>query len=518
MSAAVLRVVEHRRSGFALAGFLGFVVATGQAPLGWAWLSLGALATAIAFLTLPRRWQVAAWRGWAIGTAYFAGTLFWIVEPFMVDIGRHGWMAPFALFFLAGGLALFWALAFGLAARLGRNQRWRALWLVVTWSAVEILRSFIFTGFPWALIGHIWIDNPQMQVASIVGAHGLTVMTLAAAVFPAVMGAQKAAIGGVASVAIGLLAGGYGTLRVPAGPAAIAEPPIAIRLIQPNAAQHEKWLPEMIPVFYQRQLDLTSVAPDAGMPRPDVVIWPETAIPWLLEHSMAAFAEMAEAGQGAQILVGVQSRGPEGEWFNSLALIDAAGMLAASYDKHHLVPFGEYMPMMRIFARLGIFGLAANSTGGYTPGPGPFLIDLGAAGQVLPLICYEAIFPNDIARAPGRADWLVQVTNDAWFGELAGPWQHLALAQLRAVEQGVPMMRAANTGISAAIDPYGRVTAQLPLGQSGKIDAMLPAALTSTPYSKFGDNSVFATLAMLTLVFAWLGRRNKPIDRAPTGA
>ena len=169
MSEAVTRLVERRRSGFALSVALGGLLASGQAPLGWAWLSLAVLAAAIALLTLPACWKTAAWRGWALGLGYFGAALSWIVEPFLVDLPRHGWMAPFALLFLAGGLALFWALAFGLAARFGPSQRLRAGWLVVTLTGAEILRSFLFTGFPWALIGHVWIGTPQMQAAALMG-------------------------------------------------------------------------------------------------------------------------------------------------------------------------------------------------------------------------------------------------------------------------------------------------------------------------------------------------------------
>ncbi|SDK95656.1 apolipoprotein N-acyltransferase [Aliiruegeria lutimaris] len=491
------RTVQSRRGGLSLAFGLGLLCAAGQAPLGWAWLSLAALAVAIALLTLPERWQVVAWRGWAFGTGYFAGGLFWIVEPFLVDLPRHGWMAPFALVFLAGGLALFWAAAFGLAARFGRRRVLRIGWLVLLLTGAEILRSFLFTGFPWVLIGHIWIGAPQMQFAALAGAHGLTLFTLIAAAMPALFGARRAVLGVIAGAALASLPAGYGHFRLPPGPVVPAEPAQVIRLVQPNAPQHEKWDPDLVPLFYQRQLDLTSVDPVPGQKRPDVIIWPETSIPWLLQYAEPAFAEMAEAAQGAQILVGLQKQSAEGAWFNTMAVLAPDGTVEDSYDKHHLVPFGEYMPLMHVFARWGVFGLAANETGGYTAGPGPALLNLGTAGQVLPLICYEAIFPNDIARAPGRADWLVQITNDAWFGQVAGPWQHLALARLRAVEQGLPMLRAANTGISAAIDPYGRVIAALPMGRAGKLDVVLPAPLAPTFYAQHADLPVFLFLAVL---------------------
>ena len=507
MSKTERQAAAPRHAGFALAAVLGLLTATGQAPLGWSWLALVALAAAIFHLSRLESWRSAAWHGWSFGTCYFVGALFWIVEPFLVDIGRHGWMAPFALVFMAGGLALFWAAAAGLSARMGRSPALRAGWLVVTLTGAEVVRSFIFTGFPWALIGHIWIGAPQMQAAALVGAHGLTLLTLAAASVPAIFGERRVLIGVFAGAALAALPGIYGQFRVPAAPAAALEPPVTVRLVQPNAPQHLKWDPDLAPVFYDRQLALTSAAPAPGAPRPDIVIWPETAIPWLLEYAQPAFDEMALAANGAQVVLGLQRRSPDGAWFNSLVVVGADAQPVAVYDKHHLVPFGEYMPLMWVFARMGVFGLATNETGGYTAGPGPQLLDLGAAGRALPLICYEAIFPNDIARAPGRADWLLQITNDAWFGEIAGPWQHMAQARLRAVEQGLPMLRAANTGISAAIDPYGRVTAEIPLGEAGMIDTPLAAALPVTVYARLGDLPVLILIGIIASLLAVMSRR-----------
>lgn len=510
MTDAVTRRVSARFSGASLASALGVLAASGQAPLGWAWLSVAAFALCFGVLLLPERWQVVAWRGWFFGSGYFGGALFWIVEPFFVDPLRHGWMAPFALVFMAGGLALFWAAAFGLAARLGGTPRMRAAWLVLTLVTAELLRSFLLTGFPWALVGHVWIGAPQMQAAALVGAHGLTFLTLVAAALPAVFGSARMVFGALSGIALLGIVAAWGSFRLPDGPAPLREPSLYLRLVQPNAPQHEKWQPEMIPVFYDRQLELTRAAPAPGQPKPDVVIWPETAIPWLLEHAGPAFAEISAAGQGAQVLVGVQRRGEDGAWYNSLAQLAPGGALEAYYDKHHLVPFGEYMPMMHLFAQAGVFGLAANETGGYTAGPGPALLDLGGAGRVLPLICYEAIFPAEIALAPGRADWIVHVTNDAWFGRVSGPWQHLAQAQLRAVEVGLPVMRAANTGISAAIDPYGRILEALPLGEAGRLDTSLPAALPPTPYARFGDLPVLVVLAMLGIVLSLMTYFRRP--------
>ncbi|MFV0359890.1 apolipoprotein N-acyltransferase [Tropicimonas sp.] len=513
MAAERLKLAISGRAGLVAAFPLGAATAAGQPPLGWTWFAVAALAAGMALFTLPDRWPGAAWRGWAFGTGYFAAALFWIVEPFLVDIARHGWMAPFALFLMSGGLALFWALAFGLAARFGTGRRRRAAWLVVTLTAVEMLRSVIFTGFPWALIGHIWIGAPQMQIAAIAGAPGLTLITLAGAALPALAGARRALPGTICALALLSLAGGYGKLRVPTAPAPTREPPVTVRLVQPNAAQHLKWDPDMMPVFFRRGLDLTA-APPAGAARPDVVIWPETALPEPLQFAGPAFRQIAGAAQGALTVLGVQRVDDRDRWFNSLVVLAPDGTVGALYDKYHLVPFGEYMPLLEVFARWGISGLAANGTGGYSRGPGPQLIGLGPAGRALPLICYEAIFPNDIARAPARADWLLQITNDAWFGRLSGPYQHLALARLRAVEQGLPLMRAANTGISAGFDPYGRELERLPLGTAGFVDVPLAAPLAPTPYSRFGDWPVLLILALVAGLLSAVSRRRIPLDRA----
>ncbi len=488
---------------------LGAVAALGLAPLGWAWLSVLAFATAIGLLSLAAPWRIAAWRGWAFGTGYFAVALSWIVEPFLVDIGRHGWMAPFALLLMAGGLALFWALAFGVAARLGQTRRHRVLLLIPLLTAVEMARSYLFTGFPWALIGHIWIGWPQMQAASVIGAHGLTLLTVAAAAVPALMAPARLALGALLGIAVLSLPVVQARMRVPDGPVAMADGGMTVRLVQPNAPQRQKWDPDMIPMFFERQLAYTAAAPETGGPTPDVVIWPETSIPYLLEYADPALRQVAEAAGDAQVILGLQRRERDGRWYNMLAVLSPDGEVQARYDKHHLVPFGEYMPLMSVFARMGVFGLAANETGGYSAGPGPAVLDLGAAGRILPLICYEAIFPNDIARAPERADWIVQITNDAWFGQVSGPYQHLAMAQLRAVEQGVPLVRAANTGVSAAFDPYGRALGTVPLGEAGFVDVPLAAALRPTPYARWGDSPVLAVL--IVLASAALMKR-KPIS------
>ncbi|MDZ4096473.1 MAG: apolipoprotein N-acyltransferase, partial [Paracoccaceae bacterium] len=187
--------------------------------------------------------------------------------------------------------------------------------------------------------------------------------------------------------------------------------------------------------------------------------------------------------------------------YNSMAVIGAGGATMALYDKHHLVPFGEYMPFGDLAADVfGLKAFAAQTGNGYSAGPRAAVLDLGPRlGRVLPLICYEAVFPQDLRAAPTRADWILQITNDAWFGTLTGPYQHLAQARLRAIEQGLPLVRVANTGVSAVIDARGRIVAQIPLGQAAYLDAALPGALTAPPYARWGEGPVLLMLAAFAL-------------------
>ena len=253
---------------------------------------------------------------------------------------------------------------------------------------------------------------------------------------------------------------------------------------------------------------LDHTAAPANRP-PALVVWPETSVPFLLDFPGAAYGMMADSarkhGPDTQLGFGVQ-RLEDGRYYNSLALLDARGTVGQVYDKHHLVPFGEYIPLAEWIAGSPIGGLAAQALQGYSAGPGPRALDLGPLGRALPLICYEAIFPRHSRLAP-RPDWLLQVTNDAWFGTFSGPYQHLAQARLRAVEQGLPLLRSANTGVSAGFDGYGRALGELALGTHGFVDIPLPQALPPTPYARWGDWPIWGALALLGLVGATARRR-----------
>ena len=465
----------------------GMAAALGQAPIG-AWvISLPALAALIYWVAKPARASAAIWAAWFGGAGYFALSLNWIIEPFLIDAATYGWMAPFAVVLLAFGLALFWAAA-AILIRFAPN---RAFGFAVALTAAELARGYVLTGFPWAMIGHIWIDTPIAQLAALIGPSGLTLLTLLAAALIA----QRRTLAILAAVGMLAAPGAYGVWAIsqPMPPA----PGVTLRLIQPNAEQHLKWAPDAADKFFNRLLAYTAVRPT-----PDLVIWPETALPYSLERNPELIGVVADAANGAPVLVGRQRVVGTQGW-NSLSLISPKATIDANYDKHHLVPFGEYIPFGDLaYQWFGLTAFAAQQGNGYSAGPGPQLIDLGPGlGKIIPLICYEAVFPQDL-RGTGRADWILQVTNDAWFGTLSGPFQHLAQARLRAIEQGLPLVRVANTGVTGVYDARGREMAVLEFGTASYLDAALPGALPMPPYARYGEIPVLVLLGGLAaLVF-----------------
>lgn len=484
---------------------VGAIAALGQAPFGVFPATLIGLALGAALIG---RAPTARWAGfatWSLGLGYFTVTLIWIVQPFLVDIARHGWMAPFALFFMAGGMALFWGLAGWGAMKLSRG---RMLWLALgaAIGVAELLRGWIFGGFPWGGPGLIWIDTPVAGLARVIGVYGLSALTVAlgAAIWPAVA-SRWGRIGWFASVA------SLAVISMVITPDAPGNTGKIVRLVQPNAPQHLKWDQDWIMTFFERAVALSAHDGTA-----DLVIWPETSIPSPLGRAPELERMAAEAAAPAPLVAGIQR--VEGRtWRNALALYEGPGEPVWVYDKHHLVPFGEYVPLGNLAARFGIYGFAQQDGNGYAPGPGPLVKPLpDDLGAILPLICYEMIFPRDIRGAETRADWILQATNDAWFGTFSGPQQHLVQARFRAIEFGLPIARAANTGISAMIDATGQVTASLPLGEAGAIEADLPRALPDTFYSRIGDMPL---LVLSFVVLAGLGVAGwmKRIDRGTAG-
>ena len=495
-----------RRAG--LAFLAGAVSALGFAPVEF----FPALLLGFAVLLLlldgaaleQRSWRVAALCGWAFAFGQYLIGWHWIGYAFMVDPAAHLWQLPFAILFLTGGLALYAGIACALTMLWWRDGISRILIFSVFYAASEWVRGHALTGFPWNLPAYGWGASwAVMQSASLVGAYGLSFLTI-------LLGASLAEFCNRrwrAPLAMILIFAGlwvYGAVRLFATPTQDI-PGVRMRLVQPDIPQNEKYVRSLVVRNWQRLVDLSE--------KPGVVthiIWPEAAPSFLLDRSPTALDQIASITRGGRTLITGAARAQMSasapHFYNSLYIFGPGGKIAAIYDKFHLVPFGEYVPFASLLARVGITKLTQGDTG-FSAGDGPHFYQVPNAPDVTPLICYEIIFPGAVTTSH-RPGWLVNVTDDSWFGPWAGPMQHLLTARVRAIEEGLPVARDANTGITAMIDPLGRVTAHLDLGRMGSLDANLPRALSATPYARFGDVP-FALLlfAAVALGFAKLKPR-----------
>jgi apolipoprotein N-acyltransferase len=454
-------------------------------------------------------WRQALWIGFWFGFGFFVAGLYWLAWPLTLDLEKFGWMIPFAVFGISALLALFPAAAAALTHASRMRGVARVLLFAVAWTAGEWLRGHLFTGFPWNLVATAWVAvEPMMQGAALAGAYGLGFLTVAVAAAPALLFeyglSRRARLSGVGA-ALALLAAlwVWGAERV-AGADPRPVEGVRLRLVQGNIEQSLKWDAGRREQTFAHYIALTR---GPGFERATHVIWPETAIAYRfvsdypearivgerLERLMAAIPK-----SGALILGAI--RDERRQWFNSVHVVGPDGAVRATYDKYHLVPFGEYVPLRGLLRALGVEKLA-HGAGDYSAGQGPATLPVPAAPEASPLICYEVIFPGTVAGRP-RPGWLVNVTNDAWFGLTSGPYQHFASARLRAVEEGLPLVRAANTGITAVVDAYGRVTARMPIMSTGVLDAELPRArMHPTFYARLGDRSLLVLL-LLGLVLA----------------
>ena len=451
--------------------------------------------------------------GWWFGFGHFFAGFYWLANALLIDAAQFGWMVPFALFGLAGGLALFPAAAAAVHHRSGRRGLSGILVLAVAWTAVEWLRGHVLTGFPWNLMGTVWAAGPtMMQPASLVGLYGLSTLTVLAASLPATVAASSRTVlgrwaGPLAAAALILAGWGYGKVRL-AGADSAMVPGVQLRLVQPNVPQSLKWDPNQRLANFRKSLELTR---SPGFESRTDIIWSETAVPFVLtdfsQDGAALRAALAQVipPHGLMITGALRAeRSPQGafEIWNSLFALDPEGRIVDSYDKHHLVPFGEYVPFPKIFG----FAKVAPGAVDFSSGPGPRTLDVPGLPPFSPLICYEAIFPEQVVDPAHRPAWLLNVSNDAWFGLSAGPHQHFASARFRTVEQGLPLVRATNDGISAVIDGYGRIVAELGLGETGVLDAPLPHALPPTVYAVWGDWTVLGLALVLLAAAALLPR------------
>ncbi|MSP66586.1 MAG: apolipoprotein N-acyltransferase [Alphaproteobacteria bacterium] len=451
----------------------------------------------------------AAALGWWFGLGHFASGLYWIAHALLTEPERFGWMIPIAVFGLGGVLAVYVAAAAALTHALARGLTCRLLAFAGAWTLMELLRARLLSGFPWNQLGSAWVAfEPVLQGAALIGAYGLGLVTLLAAGAPALLaGSRRGGVAAVLAAAV-LLGGsaGFGAWRLGEAPSAEVAG-VRLRLVQPGVLQSHKWDPVLREGIFQRHLAM-SLAPAALAPTH--IIWAETATPFVLARDPERRHRIAEiTPPGGVVITGAVRAVPGGnsvfQLWNSLYAIDRQGSIVATYDKAHLVPFGEYVPLRGL---LPLQKITAGSVD-FSAGPGPTTVTVPGLPPFGALICYEIIFPHEVVDPSRRPGFLLNLTNDAWFGISAGPYQHFAAAQLRAVEQGLPVVRAANFGISGVIDPWGRVPARLGLGAVGVVDAGLPAALSGqTPYARFGDG-LPAGLALVALGVAFLHRRLK---------
>lgn len=437
----------------------------------------------------PRPVRSAAITGWAFGFGQFLVGLYWVGYAFLVDSAEHLWQLPFIALILPGGLALFIALACAVAV-FGWRENWpRVLILAACYAGAEWLRGNVLTGFPWDVPGYGWAASlAVLQSASVIGIYGLSLLTILFGASLALLFVPERAkdwpLPAALTVLFVLLWAG-GVWRLGAGIPDVSG--VHLRLVQPNVPQEDKYIPSLRAQHWRELMDL-SLAKNG--PPPTHIIWPEAAPPFLLARNGPALDDIALLTSNDRVLmtgaVRVEvSPGKEPQFFNSFYIFAHGGELLHTYDKFHLVPFGEYVP--EFLRKLGLSNIV-NIPGSFGFGSGPETFSIPGAPPVGPLICYEILFPGEVT-APNRPQWLVNVTDDSWFGppSSSGPYQHLLIARVRAIEEGLPVARAANTGVSAVIDPMGRIVAQLGSGKLGVVDSGLPRALPETIFARFGE-------------------------------
>lgn len=506
--ARALAFAAHR--SFLASLFSGVVIALALPPL---YILPGLLGFALWLFLLDRtkHRREAFLLGWWFGLGYFVVGLYWIAIAFFTDAEKFGALAIPAVLLLCAVMAVFPAIAALIYHQIRPSHPLaKALLLAVAWIISEWFRGEFLWGFPWNLIGYVWIASlPISQMAAYVGVFGLSLMAVltGALWLTALVGQNRTRwLGpGLSLAMIALLFLG-GSLRLAGGENSEHEG-IRLRLVQANIAQHHKWDPELRAASFRRHLELSAGPPTAGAEAPSHIIWPETASAYVLDEDEVARDIIADVTpEGGHLITGFNrfdlDNEPKRAW-NSLAALDDQGVIEAAYDKHRLVPFGEFLPWRGLLSRIGLRKITEGSIN-FHPGEGAVALEVGGLPAFSPLICYEAIFTAGVAPGDQRPAWLLNVTNDAWFGRSSGPYQHLAMARMRAIEEGLPLVRSANTGISAVIDPYGRTLAYLDLGETGVLDAALPKALERPPVYAAQPMAAILSLVAIALVLIFM--------------
>jgi apolipoprotein N-acyltransferase len=469
--AGALAVLSQAPYDFLAVGFISFPVLV--------WLLDGA--TVAPQGGMFRRIAPAFAIGWWFGFGYFLAGLWWIGGAMLVEAESFAWALPFAVLGIPALLAFFYGFASAVARSLWSAGLGRVVALAFAFGLAEWLRSFLFTGFPWNAIGYAAMPTPlMMQSVSVVGMVGMNVLAVFVFALPALLADRRHLRLGMTLGAVLVTAHlGFGYVRL-AAPTSADGDALAVRIVQPNIDLSEKWDVDVRDRIFRTMLELSSKPPEAGQPVPRMILWPETSVPFFFAERPDALTALGEMLQDGQLLVagamrdeGGRATGEKARYYNSVIAINDKGEIVDAVDKVHLVPFGEYMPFADLLARLGLEQVVAGPMD-LSPGASRHAIVTPEGFRALPFVCYEIIFPDIIAVDATSADIIVNVTNDAWFGDTPGPYQHFRQAQLRAVETELPLLRAANTGISGLVDPQGRIIDALAINVRGVIDASVP--------------------------------------------
>jgi apolipoprotein N-acyltransferase len=491
---AVIALAAGALSSLAMAPFNAWPVLFLTFPV-MVWLTDGAGAGRL------RGVPAAALSGFWFGLGYFVPGLYWLGYAFLVDAPTFAWLMPFAVLGLPTYLALFTAFGFALARLIWTRDASRVLALAASLTVGEWLRGHVLTGFPWNALGYALTEPLALaQTASLIGLWGLTFLTVAIFASPAVLidgssRRRKPWIAPVAALLLLVAMGIFGGVRLNLQPTRTVAN-VKLRIMQPNLQQDVKFNYAAKAEVMQKYLTLSDRASgpqSTGVRDASILIWPESAFPFFLTREADAMAQIADLLPKGTVLITGSVRAPDlpagtriTRAYNSIYVIDHDGSVLSVYDKLHLVPFGEFLPFQDWMEKLGFVQLT-KVQGGFIPGTRRRTMEIPNAPRVLPLICYEAIFPGNVASRDDRPGWIVNLTNDGWFGISTGPYQHLQQSRVRAIEEGLPVVRAANTGVSAVIDPLGRIVAQLGLGIEGVLDSSLPSAIPPTVYARIGD-------------------------------
>jgi apolipoprotein N-acyltransferase len=453
--------------------------------------------------------------GFLFGFGFFLAGMYWVADALLVDFDRFWWFLPVALAGLPAGLALYCGLALLATDVLRRHLDLppgaRVVAFAVLWSGLEWVRGHAFTGLPWNLIGYVWSANfpgalDVLESVAWIGIYGLSFLTVLAASLPALLGAPSFApmsrlrrwAPAIAAALLILLPGTAGALRLRASPTIYGK--TWLRLVQPSIPQSLKWNPLRLQENLRRLLQLSAAPAQRKLA---AILWPEAAVTVPLGRDPAERKAIgAVAPEGGYILAGAirtdPPPGPPRHFWNSIEAIDRKGEILVHYDKAHLVPFGEFVPFRQL---IPLNKITAGSVD-FSAGDGPRTIALPGLPRFAPFICYEAIFPGAVVAERIRPDWMLNVTNDAWYGRSSGPYQHFAIARARAIEEGLPLVRVANSGISGVIDAQGRILTHTELDAVGYVDVALPVPGPRTLYERVGDGVFFVFLILSLLPVA----------------